>query len=126
MATRALGYGRISVQTDESTSIERQRELYVATCEQRGWEAAGWHEDVDVSATKKRLDRPGLDDLRDALAADPSINVVVVWRLDRLARSVQDLTTLVEEFDSHDVALVSATEPFDMTTPTGRLLLQLL
>ncbi|MFF0790199.1 recombinase family protein [Streptomyces spiralis] len=122
---RVIGYARISKATDESTSIERQREVIQATCHARGWALADIIEDVDVSATKTRLDRPGLARVRDAVAAG-RVDTVMVWRIDRVARSVSDLASLTEEWAKTDVALVSATEPFDMTTSAGRMLLQLL
>ncbi|MFI8086876.1 recombinase family protein [Streptomyces sp. NPDC086080] len=53
---RVIGYARISRATDESTSIERQRELIRTTCQARGWALAEIVEDVDVSATKSRDD----------------------------------------------------------------------
>ncbi|MBQ0984295.1 recombinase family protein [Streptomyces sp. F63] len=124
---RVIGYVRISKATDESTSIERQREIITATCRARGWALAEIVEDADVSATKTRLDRPGLDRVRDAVRAG-QVDVVMVWRIDRIARSVSDLASLTDEWANtgKGVSLVSATEPFDMTTSTGRMLLQLL
>ncbi|MFI1778303.1 recombinase family protein [Streptomyces sp. NPDC020406] len=122
---RVIGYARISRATDESTSIERQREVIHATCQTRGWALADIIEDVDVSATKTRLDRPGLARVRDVVAAGRA-DTVLVWRIDRVARSVADLASLTEEWAKAGVSLVSATEPFDMTTSAGRMLLQLL
>ncbi len=122
---RVLGYARISKATDESTSIERQREVIEATCRARGWALADIIEDVDVSATKTRLDRPGLARVREAVTAGRA-DTVMVWRIDRVARSVSDLAALTEEWAAAGVSLVSATEPFDMTTSAGRMLLQLL
>ncbi|MFD6327800.1 recombinase family protein [Streptomyces sp. NPDC058442] len=122
---RVVGYARISKATDESTSIARQREVIRATCRARGWTLADIIEDVDVSATKTRLDRPGLTRVRDAVATG-RVDTVMVWRIDRVARSVSDLASLTEEWAAAGVSLVSATEPFDMTTSAGRMLLQLL
>ena len=122
---RVIGYARISKATDESTSIERQRDIIRATCHARGWALAEIIEDLDVSATKTRLDRLGLNRVRDAVAAG-RVDTVLVWRIDRIARSVSDLASLTEEWAKADTSLVSATEPFDMTTSAGRMLLQLL
>ncbi|WP_160573551.1 recombinase family protein [Actinomadura physcomitrii] len=122
---RVIGYARISKATDESTSIERQRGVIQAACHARGWALADIIEDVDVSATKTRLDRPGLARVRDAVAAG-RVDTVMVWRIDRVARSVADLSALTEEWNHAGVALVSATEAFDMTTSSGRALLQML
>jgi site-specific DNA recombinase len=122
---RVIGYARISKATDESTSIERQRELIRTTCQARGWALAEIVEDVDVSATKTGLDRPGLSRVREAVVAK-RVDVVLVWRIDRVARSIANLSELTDEWSKAGVALVSATEPFDMTTSAGRMLLQLL
>ncbi|WP_351224001.1 recombinase family protein [Streptomyces sp. NPDC002133] len=122
---RVIGYARISKATDESTSIERQRELITATCKARGWALAEIVEDVDVSATKTRLDRPGLARVRDTVAAGRA-DTIMVWRIDRVARSVSDLSNLVDEWTKAGAALVSATEPFDTTTAAGTALLQML
>ncbi|WP_206313012.1 recombinase family protein [Streptomyces sp. JB150] len=122
---RVIGYARISKATDESTSIERQRELIRTTCQARGWALAEIIEDIDVSATRTRLDRPGLTRVREAIRSGRA-DIVLVWRIDRVARSVSDLATLTEEWAKAGVCLVSATEPFDMTTSAGRMLLQLL
>jgi len=122
---RVIGYARISKATDESTPIERQRELIRTTCQARGWALAEIIEDIDVSATKTRLDRPGLTRVREAIQSGRA-DIVLVWRIDRVARSVSDLAALTEEWAKAGVSLVSATEPFDMTTSAGRMLLQLL
>lgn len=124
-ACRVIGYARISKATDESTSIERQREVIRTTCQARGWAQSEIVEDIAVSATQTRLDRPGLDRIRDAVRAGRT-DIVLVWRIDRVARSVSDLAALTEEWSDVNVSLVSATEPFDMTTSAGRMLLQLL
>jgi site-specific DNA recombinase len=122
---RVVAYLRISRFTEESTSIERQRALAVEECERRGWELVEAVEDVDVSATKTRLDRPGLHRVRELIRAG-RVDTVLVWRLDRLARSVTDLANLVEEWGEYGAVLTSATEAFDATTDSGRAMMQLL
>lgn len=121
MATTAAIYVRLSIETDSSTSPARQREACELFAKARGWTVTGVFEDVDVSASKSRLSRPGLDALR-ASGAD----VWLVWKLDRLARRVLDLAQLVDEAEASGAAIVSATEPFDLTTPIGRSMAQLL
>lgn len=122
---RVIGYARISKATDESTSIERQREIIAATCQARGWALVDIIEDVDVSATKTGIDRPGLSRVRDVVATGHA-DVVMVWRVDRAARSVSNLSALVDEWAAHGAALVSATEPFDTTTAAGTAMMQML
>lgn len=122
---RVIGYRRLSQVTESSTSLLRQRELIEAECARRGWLLVDSFEDANESASTSRLDRPGLDALRAAVAGRRA-DVVLTWRVDRIARSVGDLCHLAEEFSGHGAALVSATEPFDLSTPMGKAMMQLL
>lgn len=119
--TRAIGYARISRETEESTSIARQREAISGAAAARGWDLVEIVEDVSVSATKARLDRPGLDRVRQAIR-DRRADVVLVWRLDRIARSVVDFGTILDE----GVEIASATEPLDTTSAMGRAMAEIL
>jgi site-specific DNA recombinase len=119
---RILGYVRLSrASREESTSIERQRELIATTCAARGFELIDVLEDVDVSATRSRLDRPGLHTLRRRIAANEA-DAVMVWRLDRLVRSVVDVGVLLDE----GLQIVSATEALDTTSAMGRAMVEIL
>jgi site-specific DNA recombinase len=82
------------------------------------------HRFVD-QASGATLDRPGL---QDALAAarNGEFDILLVYRIDRLTRSIVGLMTIVEELEAAGVALKSATEPIDTQGPVGRMLLQLL
>jgi DNA invertase Pin-like site-specific DNA recombinase len=71
------------------------------------------------------LDRPALQLLLDAIRAR-RIDVVVVYKVDRLTRSLADFAKLVELFDAHGVAFVSVTQSFHTTTSMGRLTLNVL
>lgn len=117
--TRALGYVRLSRDTEASTSPERQRKDITAAVKSRGWELVGVIEDIDQSATRKRLDRPGIHEMRRRIKAGEA-DVVVVSRLDRMARSVADISQLLDE----GLVIVSATEPFDASTAAGRAMVQ--
>jgi DNA invertase Pin-like site-specific DNA recombinase len=118
---KVAAYVRISRDTDESTSIARQKQITTRYAEARGWTVVETVEDVDVSATKRRLDRPGLTRVRE-LVAGGDAEAVLVWRLDRLARSVVDMGTLLDE----GLQVVSCTEPLDTTTPMGRAMVEIL
>lgn len=119
--TRVVGYVRISRAHDDSTSIPRQREIITKTAEARGWDLVGIEEDIDVSASKTRLDRPGLHRVRDLLRHGEA-DAVVVWRLDRLARSVVDFGTLLDE----GIEVISCTEPLDTTSSMGRAMAEVI
>lgn len=120
---RAAIYTRLSRDTEASTSIERQRQACERICSERGWEVVHVAEDVDVSASKKGLNREGLDEVR-ALYAE--IDAVVFFKIDRLARSLSDFANLMDEAEKANVALVSATEPVDLSTPMGRAMAQII
>jgi DNA invertase Pin-like site-specific DNA recombinase len=116
---RAGIYARVSTsdQTTENQLIELRR--YVG---QRGWEVAEFIEE-GVSGMKER--RPQLDRLLTA-ARRRHVDVVVVWSLDRLGRSLKHLVTLMDDLQELGVAFVSIREGLDWTTPSGRLQAQLL
>lgn len=117
---KVFGYVRLSrANREESTSVVRQRAIVAQTAAARGWTLVDTIEDVDVSASKKRLDRPGLNELRRRVAAGEAAGVLV-WRLDRLARSVVDIGILLDE----GIQVVSATEPFDTTSAMGRAMVE--
>ncbi|MFE5334826.1 recombinase family protein [Isoptericola sp. NPDC056573] len=117
---RVVGYARLSRYSDESASIAKQRKIISDTVANRDWTLVEIVEDVDVSATKRRLDRPGLDRVR-RLVADGIADHVVVWKLDRLARSVADFSTLLDE----GISVVSATEPIDASNSMGRAMAEM-
>jgi site-specific DNA recombinase len=116
-----FGYARLSSLSEESTSIARQREVIEKEAQQRGWTLVDIIEDDGVSASIRRLDRPGMTQLR-ARIADGEAAAVVVWRLDRIARSVVDFGTLLDE----GIQIASATEPLDTTTIIGRAMAEIL
>ena len=71
------------------------------------------------------LDRPALQVLLSEIQAG-KIDVVVVYKVDRLTRSLADFAKLVELFDQHGVSFVSITQSFNTTTSMGRLTLNVL
>ncbi len=116
---RAIDYVRLSKLTETSTSPERQRATNAKFIDARGWDHVDTIEDIDVSASKHRLDRPGIHEIRRRIAAGEA-DVVVVTRLDRIARNVADVSALLDE----GIAIVSATEAFDTASPSGRAMAQ--
>jgi DNA invertase Pin-like site-specific DNA recombinase len=71
------------------------------------------------------LDRPGLKTLIEDIE-DGLVDVVVVYKIDRLSRSLMDFSRLVEVFDKHGVTFISITQSFNTTTSMGRLTLNIL
>lgn len=88
-----------------------------------GWSLGRIYEDGGYSGGS--MDRPALKELL-ADIEDGHIQAVVVYRLDRLTRSIADFYKLHQVFERHDVVFMSATEAFSTDTPTGSLFLHLL
>lgn len=117
---RAVLYARVSkAMQDEALQLRELRQVAI----QRGWQVT--HELVDhITAVREK--RPGLDQLI-TLTQRGEVDVVAVWRLDRLARSSRHLLELGEIFETRGVHLVSVRDgTIDTTTPAGRLLFAVL
>jgi site-specific DNA recombinase len=122
--TRVCIYTRISTdEENQPTSLHSQRERLEAFCTaQEGWRIVAHKQD---QATGTKLDRPGLQAALD-LARRGAIDMLLVYRVDRLSRKVRQLAQLAEELDTLKVVLRSATEPFDTGSAAGRMMLQML
>ncbi|MGH3025614.1 MAG: recombinase family protein, partial [Gaiellaceae bacterium] len=122
--TRVCIYTRISTdEENQPTSLHSQRERLEAFSKaQEGWRIVAHKQD---KATGTKLDRPGLQAALD-LARSGAIDLLLVYRVDRLSRKVRQLAQLTEELDALDVVLKSATEPFDTGAAAGRMMLQML
>ncbi len=115
-------YARVST-TDKGQDVGMQlRELEVYT-KARGWTIRDRFVDEGISGSQTK--RPALDRLLSACRRR-QVDVVLVWRLDRLGRSLKHLIMTLDEFQSLGVAFVSLHEQLDCTTATGQLLLHLL
>ncbi|MGK4582477.1 recombinase family protein [Kitasatospora sp. HPMI-4] len=114
---RASIYVRLSRETEESTSPERQRAACEALCAARGWTVVAVEEDIDVSGFSRGLERPGLQRVLSRL---PELDVIVFFKIDRLARSTVDFAEIMRITEAQGVALASATEPLDLTSSMGR------
>lgn len=120
-----LGYSRVSSeeQAAHGISIDAQRNIlegYAAMTSQqiRIYEDAGY--------SGKNTNRPALQQLL-TVCRSGSVSAVVVWKLDRLSRSLRDTLTIIEDvFQPAGITLVSVTESIDTSTPSGRMMLNLL
>jgi site-specific DNA recombinase len=111
----------------EFNSLEAQREsaeAYIRSQRQLGWTLVAQRYD-DGGFTGSNLDRPGLQHLLDDVDAQ-RIQCVVVYKVDRLSRSLFDFARLVDRFDQRSVSFVSVTQQFNTTTSLGRLTLNIL
>jgi len=91
--------------------------------ERRGWQMTGEYVDRGVSGSKDR--RPALDQMM-AAAQGRKFDVLLVWKLDRFARSLKHLVNALAEFEALGIAFVSLRDNLDLTTPAGRLMFQII
>ena len=111
----------------EFNSLHAQREsceAYIASQRSEGWVLVRDQYD-DGGISGGTLERPGLKRLL-ADVEDGLVDVVVVYKIDRLSRSLMDFSKLVEVFDRNGVTFVSVTQSFNTTTSMGRLTLNIL
>ena len=108
-------------------SLDAQREAcqaYIQSQRHEGWKALSVRYD-DGGFSGGNMDRPALKKLLEDIAAK-QIDTVVVYKVDRLTRSLADFAKIVEQFDRQDVSFVSVTQQFNTTTSMGRLTLNVL
>jgi len=118
MGLKAAIYARVSTrQQNPDHQLQKARDLIKS----RGWEKVA--EYIEYASTKTR--RPQKEMLMKA-AIRRDFDIVVVWSLDRLSRSLPELVRDVEHFRTTGVQLVSIKEAIDTSTQTGRMLLYLI
>ncbi|MER8400409.1 recombinase family protein [Mesorhizobium sp. M1348] len=111
----------------EFNSLDAQREACVAFIASQvglGWKLVSDHYD-DGGISGGTMERPALQRLLQDIR-DKKVDVVVVYKIDRLTRSLMDFSKIVEIFDASTVSFVSVTQQFNTTTSMGRLTLNVL
>src|SRR4051812_27704678 len=111
----------------EFNSLDAQREAceaYIASQKPEGWLLVPDRYD-DGGISGATLERPALKRLLADIEAQ-RVDVVVVYKIDRLSRALMDFSKLVEVFDRNNVTFVSVTQSFNTTTSMGRLTLNIL
>lgn len=106
-----LGYGRVSKGEDQNDALQVE-----------ALKRAGCARIFSETASGGRWDRPELHRMLDQLRPG---DVVVVWKLDRLTRSLKDLLLIMEKIDAAAAGFRSLTESIDTTTPAGRMMMQM-
>lgn len=123
-------YTRVSTAeglAQEFSSLDNQRESaesYIQSQKSEGWAACPERYD-DGGFTGANTDRPALQRLTKDIK-EGKINCVVVYKVDRLSRSLLDFSQLLQFFDEHQVTFVSVTQHFNTNTSMGRLTLNIL
>lgn len=113
-------YLRVS---SRSQTIETQRATIERVAKNRGDTAIDWFSETESG---KKLDRPVLTRLREAVRGG-EFSRVYVFRLDRLTRSgIRDTLAVVEEFNERGCQLVSIADPFDLTSPVAPVIISVL
>ena len=108
-------------------SLDAQRhaaEAYIASQKHEGWVISKTAYD-DGGISGATLERPGLQRLLVDIRSG-QVDVVVVYKVDRLSRSLLDFARMMETFERHNVSFVSVTQQFNTTTSMGRLTLNML
>jgi site-specific DNA recombinase len=136
MAANSIKPVRCAIYTRKSTehglelefnSLDAQRDAcgaYIKSQASQGWKALPQHYD-DPAYSGGNLDRPALQKLLTDIDAG-RIDVIVVYKIDRLTRSLADFAKLVEAFDAKSISFVAVTQQFNTTTSMGRLTLNVL
>lgn len=118
---RAAVYIRVSTADQvENFSLGAQEETCKGIIKQKGLNFYKTYREEGESGANTQ--RPRLIELRADMEKG-LFDTVIVYKSDRLSRSLIDLLTLIKAFADHNVAFISATEPFDTSTPTGRLMM---
>lgn len=107
-----FGYARVSKAEGQDTAAQ------VAALK-----AAGAETLFEDAASGGRFDRQALQKLLDTVGPD---DIVIVWKLDRLSRSLMDLLRIMDRLDKAGAGFRSLTEAIDTTTPAGRMMMQML
>ena len=107
-----LGYARVSTKDEQTTALQL-----------KALKEAGVEKIFEEKASGGRWDRPELHQLLDHLREG---DVVVVWKLDRLSRSLKDLLHILDKIKAAGAGFRSLTENIETTSPAGRMMMQML
>ena len=122
MSKRVCLYARVS---KSSQSVERQITELEIVAARNDWEIVDRYIDHGISGSKGRQDRPQLDRMMKD-STKRKFDVVMVWSIDRLGRSLQHLIEILNDLNAKNVDLYFDQQAIDTTTPTGALMFSLL
>jgi DNA invertase Pin-like site-specific DNA recombinase len=120
--SRVAIYARVSTANSGQDPTLQTRELR-EYCDRRGWHLTGEYVDIGVSGSKDK--RPELDRLLID-AHRRRFDVILVWKLDRFSRSLRNLVNSLAELETLGVDFVSLRDNLDFSTPSGRLMFQII
>ena len=113
---RAVLYARVS--TTDKQDPEMQLADLREYASRRGWELCGTFVDRTSGSHESR---PALDEVM-SLCQQRKADVVIVWKLDRLGRSLKHLVNILAEWETLGIAFISLRDNLDLTTPSGKLM----
>ncbi|WP_230140920.1 recombinase family protein [Clostridium neonatale] len=124
-AKKVAIYCRVSTteQAEEGYSINEQKKLLTYECEKNGNTVYKIYSDEGISGKSIKA-RPALKELLND-ANEGKFDSVMVWKINRIGRNLKDVLDMVDLFDRNNITFKSATEPFDTTTPGGRMHFQM-
>lgn len=120
---RVAIYARTS--TDKSQTVENQLRVLQEVGVRLGWTIVAVHTDEGISGAKGRDRRPAFDMLMKSIMRR-EVDLVAAWSVDRLGRSLSDLVAFLGDIQTRGVDLYVHQQGLDTSTPSGRLLFQLL
>lgn len=125
-AKKVAIYCRVSTteQAEEGYSIGEQKKLLTYECEKNGNTVYKIYSDEGISG-KNITARPALKELLND-ANEGKFDSVMVWKINRIGRNLKDVLDMVDLFDRNNITFKSATEPFDTTTPGGKMQFQMM
>lgn len=123
MTQRAAIYLRVS--TADGQTVENQRRHLDEVAQRLGWTVVAVYADEGISGAKGRDQRPGLDALMKGVARR-EFDIVAAWSVDRLGRSLPDLVGFLGELQARGVDLFLHQQAIDTSTPSGRMLYNML
>jgi DNA invertase Pin-like site-specific DNA recombinase len=119
---RVALYGRVST-LDKGQDVNLQLNELREYSERRGWKVVGEYADEGWSGAKES--RPALNRLLGD-AKKRKFDAIAVWKLDRFGRSLKHLVMSLADLESLGIAFVSLRDGFDLSTPSGRLMFQII
>lgn len=119
---RVAIYCRVST---DSQTVENQLLALREVAQRNGWEVVEEYIDHGISGAKGRDQRPAFDELLKA-SNRRNFELVMSWSVDRLGRSLKHLVSFLEDLRSKDVDLYLHQQGIDTTTPTGKMMFQML
>lgn len=126
---RCFVYARVSTDEQASgaySSIDSQIDIckhYIEIQKEKGWHFVSSYTDPGFSG--KDLERPGIQQVISDIKQG-KIDVLIVYKIERLVRSIKDFYMLWDLFEAHNVTFVSATQQFDSSNAMGKLMLNVL